>query len=472
MNKESAFKDILKNLREENLAIFAGAGLSAGAGGVNWSELLEPIAEDLELDIDLETDLVELAQYHVNESGGQRGKINQLVVEKFSSDLEVSENHQILSRLPISTYWTTNYDNLIEKSLDKEGKKPDVKHEKLQLATTKPNRDALVYKMHGDVEHSSKAVITRDDYEEYYIKMEPFLSALAGDLVSKTFLFIGFSFKDPNLDYILSRVRNAYQEDQRQHYYFMRKIKKDEYNSDAEYEYTKRKQDYFIKDLKRFSIEAILIDEFEEITGFLLRLEKELNRDTVFISGSAHEYGTWGRDRSEDFISDLSKNILDNGFKIVSGYGLGVGSAVISGALKTIYKKGENIPQDSLILRPFPQNERDEKHWTNYRKDMINHSGIAIFILGNKFAEGELKPANGVWEEFQIAKDKELQIIPVGASGYVAKEIHDKVIENFEEYYPNYTDELFNLMKQLGDEEKSPDNIKETLMKVLNIVKQ
>lgn len=69
--------------------------------------------------------------------------------------------------------------------------------------------------MHGDVEHPSEAIITRDDYESYYIRMEPYLSALAGDLISKTFLFIGFSFTDPNLDYILSRVRTTYKKDQR-----------------------------------------------------------------------------------------------------------------------------------------------------------------------------------------------------------------------------------------------------------------
>lgn len=471
MSNERAFKDILKNLREENLAIFAGAGLSAGAGGVNWSELLQPLAEDLELDIELETDLVELAQYYVNKKGGQRGTINQLLVENFSTDLELSTNHKILARLPISTFWTTNYDNLIEKSLEEEGKKPDVKHEKLQLATTKPNRDAVIYKMHGDVEHSSNAIITRDDYEKYHIDMEPFLSALAGDLVSKTFLFIGFSFKDPNLDYILSRVRNAYQKDQRQHYSFMRKVKESNYNSKADYEYDVKKQSYFIKDLNRFSIETIIIDEFNEITDFLLRLEKELNRDTVFISGSAHEYGEWGRDKAENFISDLSRNIIERGFKIISGYGLGVGSAVISGALKTIYKKGKNIPQDSLILRPFPQNESDREHWTAYRRDMISHSGIAIFVFGNKLVDNKLELANGVREEFNIAKEKGLQIIPVGATDHVAKEIHSEVINNFEDYYPGYDDKLLDLLKELGNEKAAPEEIKETLLEILTIVK-
>jgi hypothetical protein len=66
-----------------------------------------------------------------------------------------------------------------------------------------------VYKMHGDIDRPDEAILTKDDYESYHVKMQPFLNALSGDLISKTFLFLGFSFTDPNLDYILSRGRIA-----------------------------------------------------------------------------------------------------------------------------------------------------------------------------------------------------------------------------------------------------------------------
>ena len=59
---------IVKELEENNFAIFAGAGLSAPAGYVNWKELLRPLSIELNLDIDKETDLVSLAQYYVNEN--------------------------------------------------------------------------------------------------------------------------------------------------------------------------------------------------------------------------------------------------------------------------------------------------------------------------------------------------------------------------------------------------------------------
>ena len=44
-------KDLLEAIESRNLAIFAGAGLSIPAGYVNWQQLLQPIADELDLDL-------------------------------------------------------------------------------------------------------------------------------------------------------------------------------------------------------------------------------------------------------------------------------------------------------------------------------------------------------------------------------------------------------------------------------------
>lgn len=194
-------------IEEGNAAIFAGAGLSVSAGYVDWKGLLKPLAKKLGLDIDKEHDLVSIAQYHCNEDSGGRHELNELLINNFCSGHEITENHRILARLPTRTFWTTNYDRLIEKSLEDARKIPDVKYTINHLTLTKAKRNAVVYKMHGDVENPNEAVLIKDDYEKYHKNYEPFITALSGDLVSKTFLFIGFSFSDPNLDYILSRIR-------------------------------------------------------------------------------------------------------------------------------------------------------------------------------------------------------------------------------------------------------------------------
>ena len=85
-------KDFLREIREDNAAIFAGAGLSASAGFVNWRDLLRPIADELRLDIDKESDLVAVAQYHCNENAGNRNQLNQLIIDQNKID---NENLQV-----------------------------------------------------------------------------------------------------------------------------------------------------------------------------------------------------------------------------------------------------------------------------------------------------------------------------------------------------------------------------------------
>ena len=59
----------IKAINNENASIFAGAGLSVSTGLVNWKGLLSEIADELNLDIDKENDLIALAQYYENEKG-------------------------------------------------------------------------------------------------------------------------------------------------------------------------------------------------------------------------------------------------------------------------------------------------------------------------------------------------------------------------------------------------------------------
>ncbi len=467
IKKDSFIADILKELEEENVALFAGAGLSVPAGYVSWIDLLKPIADELDLDIEQEKhDLVSLAQYHVNVNGNNRSQLNKRLLEEFSQTVEITENHKILSRLPINTYWTTNYDNLIEKSLAEQNKKPDVKFTKQHMSLTVPKRDVIVYKMHGDIAHPNDAVLTKDDYERYHIKMDLYLSALKGDLLTKTFIFIGFSFTDPNLDYILSRVRLACVE-QRRHYCFLKKVSKNEDDKQADFEYKKRKQDLFIGDLKRFNICTVLVDEYNEITQILGEIETKHKQKNIFISGAAKEYGTWGRDKSEQFISELSKQLIENGYKIISGFGLGIGSAVISGALNAIYSNPSKYSKDDLILRPFPQNEEGKVLWTPYRKDMIDYAGVAIFIFGNKVdKQGNIVLSNGMREEFEIAKNNKLLLIPIGATGYMANTLWEEVKSIYEG-----NEALRDVYLELGSQDKEPEEIMALILKFLQKIK-
>ena len=263
-----------KALNDNTAAVFAGAGLSKLSGFLDWRSLLRPIAQELKLDVDIETDLIALTQFHVNKHNG-RHNINQLILNEFTKKVQINENHKILARLPINTYWTTNYDTLIEEALKSANKTPDVKREPENLAENISKRDAVIYKMHGDVSQTHKAVITKDDYENFDRTRDLFSIALKGDLVQKTFLFIGFSFSDPNISYILGRIRGLLGENQREHYCLMRKIQKKCFTTTTKYSYAKIKQELQIKDLERYCIRAVLVDDYDDITKILKRIENK-----------------------------------------------------------------------------------------------------------------------------------------------------------------------------------------------------
>ena len=466
----------VKEIKSNNAAVFLGAGFSKSSGYVDWNQLLKRIADELDLDIKKEKDLPTLAQYYFNKNNN-RSVINDIISEEFSCGVEISENHRILARLPIFNYWTTNYDTLIEDALAEVHKRVDVKYNNKHLSVTRP-RDAIVYKMHGDQSNPDETIIIRDDYELYYRKYAPFITTLSGDLISKTFLFIGFSFTDPNIDYILSKIRVDYGDsNKRQHYALMKRVNIEDCESKADYEYLKRKQELFLNDLSRYCIKPLMIDDYDEITTILKNIEIQINTNNIFISGSAASYGEWGKEEADSFIKGLSSALIREGYNIVSGFGLGIGNCVIIGALEEIYCKTKMVNEDRLILRPFPQEIVDEEirkvMWRNYRQDMIARTGISVFIFGNKTnnENGEVELADGVIDEFKISLELKNFVIPVGCTGYVAKKLWEDVNNNFNYFYPEKEEELKPLFEKLNISMEK-DEIICAILKIIKIIKR
>lgn len=258
-------------LESGDAAVFAGAGLSRSAGFVDWKALLKDIASDLGLDIDRETDLIAVAQYHLNEKRN-RSRINQTVIEELARSAVSTRSHALVARLPLPTVWTTNYDELLEDSFADAGKIVDLKLTQENLAQTRRDRDVVIYKMHGCVTQPHEAVITKDDYEQYERKRPLFIERLKGDLISSTFLFLGFSFTDPNIDYILSRVRVLLGTNLREHFCVMRLPQRPSPfvgRKRADYEYEVRKTALRQEDLLRFGVETVWVDNYSSVTSLL-----------------------------------------------------------------------------------------------------------------------------------------------------------------------------------------------------------
>lgn len=422
-DRRSFYKEFTRAIAEGSAALFIGAGLSRAAGFVNWAGLLKEIAEELDLDVHREADLVALAQFHLNHQGG-RAKLNQLLIDEFLEDVEETENHRIIAALPVGTIWTTNYDRLIEQAIENMGKRVDVKRRQDDFAYAKSRAHSTVYKMHGDKESPNEAVLTKEDYEAYDDTREMFTIALKGDLTTKTFLFLGISFADPNIMYLLSRVRQLAGRDGRTHYCLLKRPESDGTEPSA---YQVKRFQHWVADLKRYNIQPIIIDRYEEVTEVLSELRHRSGLRNVFISGAAKDFAPLGQDRFDELCRQLGAALIREGFNLVSGYGLGVGGSVVVGALQTL----QHNDDQRLQLWPFPQHVPDDVDraamWTSYRERMLSGVGVCIVLSGNKEGEsGPIERSEGVIEEVEIAKRNGAFVLPIGATGHIAKELWDE----------------------------------------------
>jgi hypothetical protein len=217
-------------------------------------------------------------------------------------------------------------------------------------------------------------------------------------------------------------------------------------------------------DLKRFSIYTVLVDEYSQITELLQRVAAVYKRSSIFISGAAENYGSWARADAEGFLHKLSHQIGAKKNRIITGFGVGVGGAVINGALAYLNEAGKTISDEDIVMRPFPQVATGTAslpdQWTEYRKAMIDYAGIAFFVFGNKRNDnGEIVLSNGMRQEFDLCIKAGVHPLPVGATGFMAAELWEEVRRDMAKFYPDATAAFRADFEQLGDVSKSHDEL-------------
>ena len=170
-------------------------------------------------------------------------------------------------------------------------------------------------------------------------------------------------------------------------------------------------------------------------------------------------------------IKLLSARLIQDEFNIISGFGVGVGSAVITGALEEIYMHNTRINNQRLLLRPFPQGKEARVLWQQYREDMISRAGISIYIFGNKKQDDNIVEANGVKTEFDIAIDAKHIVIPVGCTGYMAQKLWEQINLNIEEYYGKVNNEVRKTFRSLNTK-MSNDEIVSNIVKLIKLLRR
>lgn len=461
IKKDDFIKRYSKMILQNKVAVFLGAGINVEVGLPTWIDLLKDIFEDLNLEVKENIDLALIAQFYINEKGSERELLN-IISEKINlQNKKPGKNLTSLTRLPIQQFWTTNYDDLLEKALNNENKKYDSIYNKKQFYTA--CRKYSIFKIHGDILNKEYLVLSKDSYDLYEKDRKFFWDKLSMELINKNFLFIGTSMEDTNLNLVLSKVNMIVnKEDKSEHFIFLKNIKEHQ-------KFERMFLQHKIKDLKtRFNIKTVLLEDYSELAEIFNSINSLILRKNIFISGAASSYEEFANEtNSKTFLYHLANELCKKQKKIISCYGLGVSDLIISGAVDYSKDNGTDL-EEILDVWPFPQ--QSKKHninqiWSDYRNKIIEKSGVILFVFGNKFDKKDNKIINsqGMMEEFEIAKSQNKIIIPIGSTGYMSKKILDLIEKDIKDF--KYLKDYLTILKSEKDYKKIVSIIVEILNK-------
>jgi hypothetical protein len=127
---------------------------------------------------------------------------------EFAVDRWITPSHNELVGLELPLLFTTNYDDLIERAYVHHGRTLTVSSTAQEFVEhLRPKPEHHLVKIHGSIDNTATVVLTRDDYARARIARKRIYEHLKFDIEQATYLFVGFSLSDPNINILLDDAR-------------------------------------------------------------------------------------------------------------------------------------------------------------------------------------------------------------------------------------------------------------------------
>ena len=123
------------------------------------------------------------------------------------TSIQPAKPHEEFCRLPFERVVTTNFDFLLEQAYAKISKYciPIVSED--QLAIGDSQAGVRLLKLHGDLHHPNRLVVTEEDYDAFLTSLPLLATHLSSLLIDHTAFFIGYSLDDPDFRQIWQVVK-------------------------------------------------------------------------------------------------------------------------------------------------------------------------------------------------------------------------------------------------------------------------
>lgn len=377
-NKYTEFKrNIRKAMKNNQLALFIGAGVSINSGMPSWQNAVETIGKRLGIEQVANTDFLKIPQYYYNANGKQAYNSLMQEIFKYRVELPISSIHKKLLKFNAQTIITTNYDKLIERASEEKGEIRHVICQDSDIPYIKNNKQLI--KMHGDFDHDN-FVLKEDDYLNYSSNFKLIENYVRSIIGSKVILFVGYSFNDPDLKQIFSWVKNILGKDMRKAYLI-----------NAENEYNENEANYY----NNFGLDVIYVSAWDpknfNKSGIDKNLEIALDR---LLSNSEDT------DPIERIYADLKKfenlryittKYLNN---TLAKYGLRISSDLY---LQSIDNSSENILP--LLFSKQENIDNDKKRKITRIQNLLSRSIIKGVIIDKKVIEFKNSSKEDNWQK-------------------------------------------------------------------------
>lgn len=348
--------------------------------------------------------------------------------------------------------WTTNYDKIIENNIIKLNAFSNTIFDEKDLVNISWQNRINIFKLNGDISNLNNIVITQNDIDNYQNNHALFLTFLKRELVTNTFIFIGYSFNDHIVLSALAEINQYLGESSNTHYTIMKNKHTDDFKM-------------FIEDLeKRYHIKTVLVEEYVEIPLLLDKLKRRILDSNVFISGSFEYLSSEEDTFAYSLCKSLGEKLIDSNYNIVTGFGRNIGYYISGVVTQKIINNNIGNIEERLIMRPFAHIMTAEED-THFRKLLISNANSTIYMFGQHLKNGQPENSRGTLEEYELAKSMKKIIIPIGVTGYSSREIFNDVKRNLI-YYP-YLEQYIDVLEN----EKDVDVLSSCIVAILNRVK-
>ena len=203
-------EDLINEIRDRDVVLFVGAGLTINLGLPSWNTLIDLMAKELNLDAEKfkkSGDFYELSEYYKLKKGSIGPLRSWMDVNFHSNKIEIgnSKIFKTLVDLDFPIIYTTNYDRWVEFAYD-HYQKDYTKITNIFDLTKITGGVTQIVKFHGDFDDDESIVLSESSYFERLSLDSPLDMKLRADTMGKTILFIGYSLSDINIRYMLYKM--------------------------------------------------------------------------------------------------------------------------------------------------------------------------------------------------------------------------------------------------------------------------